>query len=108
EDLEALRSSIDRFVDLEARQAIPLGTAAASGPDMRGSMAYAQTVRAMPRLATREAVATIKRALGDYDPHIRVSACDAVAKLKAELIDDEIRAAIRSRLSDASRPVVDA
>lgn len=101
EDLEALRASIGRLVDIEARKHIPLSRQNVFGPEHKNSMEYGQIVRAMARLATRDAVHTIKRALIDYDPYVRAAGCDAVANLRADLIDDEIRAAVRSRLGDA-------
>jgi hypothetical protein len=101
EDLEALRASIGRLVDLEARRQIPLRTQNVFGPEHKHSMEYGQIVRAMARLATPDAVTSIKRALVDYDPYVRAAGCDAVANLKSDLIDDEIRTAVRSRLLDA-------
>lgn len=101
EDLEALRVSIVGLVDLEARKHMARSTQTLIGPEHKHSMEYGQIVRAMARLATLDAVTTIKSALIDYDPLIRGAACDAVANLKSDLVDDEIRAAVRSRLKDS-------
>jgi hypothetical protein len=107
EDLEALRASIESLVDLEARKHIPLSTQNVFGPEHRNSMEYGQIVRAMPRLGSAESLVTIKNALSDYDPYVRAAGCDAVAKLKPGLIDDEIRAAVRSRMKDSPPYVVE-
>jgi hypothetical protein len=101
EDLEALRASIGTLVDLEARKQLPLSTENVFGPEHKHSTEYGQIVRAMARLATPGAVATIKSALLDYDPSIRAAGCEAVANLRSDLIDDEIRVTVRSRLTDS-------
>jgi hypothetical protein len=107
EDLEALRGSIDQLVDLQKRRHIPLSTKNVFGPEHAHASEYAQVVRAMARLPTRGAVTTIKQALVDYDPVVRSAGCDAVANMKGDLVDDEIRAAVRSRLDDAPPYVVE-
>ncbi len=106
QDLEALRASIGQLVDLEARKRMPLSTQNVIGPEYKTSLEYGLVVRAMARLATRDAVTAIKQALMDYDPQIRAAGCDAVANLKSDRVDDEIRTAVRSRLKDAPPYVV--
>src|SRR5262245_6094163 len=106
-DLEALRASIGSLVDLEARRHIPLSQQNVIGPGFEKAAGYGQIVRAMARLATPAAVATIKCALSDYDPSIRAAGCSAVAKLRSDLVDDEIRAAVRARLTDSPRYVAE-
>jgi hypothetical protein len=107
EDLEALRASIGGLVDLDARKRIPRSTENVFGPEHRHSMEYGLIVRAMARLATPDAVTTIKTALFDYDPYVRSAACNAVADLAGDLVDDEIRAAVRARVNDSPNYVAE-
>lgn len=108
EDLEFLRASISKLVDVEARKRFPLSSENVYGPRHRNVFEYGHIVRAMGRLATPAAVATIKCALIDYDPHIRAAACDAVAKLGKSLVDDEIRSLVQCRLKDSPDYVAEA
>jgi hypothetical protein len=108
EDLEVLRVSIGRLVDLEARSRVPFSTINVFGPEHKHAMEYGAIVRALPRLRTPAAVATIKGALLDYDPHVRAAGCAAVADLVSALVDDEIREVVRERVKDSPEYVAEA
>lgn len=107
-DLEALRVWIGSFVDLEARARIPRSTTNVVDPGYERSVAYAQVVRAMARLATPAAVVTIKSALTDFEPSVRAAGCDAVAQLNGELVDTEIRAAVQTCANESPKYLAEA
>ncbi len=107
-ELETLRQSIPRLVDLAARAKMPFSTTNVHGREHRGGTEYGRIVRWLGRLATPGAVASIRTALGDYDPHVRSSACEAVAELPIGAIDASIVALIKQRLNDEPDYVAEA
>jgi hypothetical protein len=99
EVLEKLRRRLPELVDLDARDRAPV-TESPVAPDLPEHRMYAIVVRAMGRLATPEAVEVIRRAGRDFHPWGRAAACEAIAFLPPERMDDALRVLVAERLGD--------
>ena len=103
--IELMMEKIPYIVDLESRKKQELSPAFIPGPDFTKTMVYAWIVKYLGKLATPKAVSQIKLAANDFHPLVRNAAMEAVSALPKDRIDDELKALIEKRLTEAPQNV---
>ena len=108
EDLERLARRLGDVIDVDDRSRQPMRHSNTLGPVDRANFYYASVIRAIAGLRSSLAAQIVKRAMVDYDPHIRAQACKAVGKLSPTLVDADLIALLEERLTDSPPYVRDA
>lgn len=100
-DLDLIARRLSELVDFDERAKRPMSHVNIHGAEGRLSFVYQVIVRVLARSTSPAVIEIIKRACTDFDPQVRLGACEAAAALDPRRVDAELRKLIEDRLADS-------